>query len=662
LESRDLPSNFTLDPLVQISGPSPFNGTLNQPALYRDAETENFVAVDPASPNHAVVAWFQDLAAGIVTAVTFDGGATWKETVVPGLTLCSGGTYPSAADPWVAFAPNGDVYVSSIENHFFEHNHGNAIHVNKSTDGGETWGAPGTLVEDLSAGFNFDKPSTTADPQDANYAYAVWNRSDQGNRFTRSQTLFTRTTDGGVTWEPGRVIYTPGNDDGTIGDQIVVQPDGTLLDFFTEQLQKGNNISFQLCIMRSTDHGLTWSAPLRAAQMLGNVVSDPETGQPVTTAASPPPLFDVAQDPTSGNLYAVWEDARFSNAQHNGIAFSMSTDGGLTWSVPVPINKTPTDIAGGNQNAFLPSVEVAGDGTVGVTYFDFRNNTTAAGLLTDYWFIHANPGTSLTDPANWGQELRLTDTSFDLEKAPLGPAGLFVGDYEGLAAAGNDFVPTWAMPLTNPDKTTDLASIFSRRINADPPVLAAPSVAAEGFRLSPAPAASPLAVLPGGPGSDADPGPLQGRDVRTADRGRAGAGVIVPHREHATGTLTDVVPGTLYFAGTGTAAHFGRYTITGSNCFDDQGNVLNGTFTTTAADGSTISGIYSGTYTVLSDGTVRFDVQVQWLEGTGRLARVTRDADVVAYLDGVYPGAGFEYFTVGTLTLPVAGRGRPKRC
>jgi hypothetical protein len=92
----------------------------------------------------------------------------------------------------------------------------------------------------------------------------------------------------------------------------------------------------------------------------------------------------------------------------------------------------------------------------------------------------------------------------------------------------------------------------------------------------------------------------------------------VPHKEHRDGTLTDVVSGTLYFAGEGHATHFGHYTIVGSNDFDDLGNVLDGVFTTTAADGSTISESYSGTYTPLPTGQVRFDVHVLWLDGTAR--------------------------------------------
>jgi len=46
--------------------------------------------------------------------------------------------------------------------------------------------------------------------------------------------------------------------------------------------------------------------------------------------------------------------------------------------MPVKANQTPNAAA-----AFTPSVYVAANGTVGVTYYDFRNNTSAAGALTD---------------------------------------------------------------------------------------------------------------------------------------------------------------------------------------------------------------------------------------------------------------------------------------
>ena len=58
-------------------------------------------------------------------------------------------------------------------------------------------GAAVTLIRDQDGPFN-DKESMIADPTDARYAYAIWDRLD-GNL---GPTVFTRTTDSGATWEP----------------------------------------------------------------------------------------------------------------------------------------------------------------------------------------------------------------------------------------------------------------------------------------------------------------------------------------------------------------------------------------------------------------------------------------------------------------------------
>jgi len=182
----------------------------------------------------------------------------------------------------------------------------------------------------------------------------------------------------------------------------------------------------------------------KAAFDLGGFgIRDPDTGDPIRTGDVIP---EPAVDHASGKLYAVWQDSRFSNGGNfsdlallaDGVAFSESTDGGFTWSTPIKINKTPNTIPIGEQQAFTPAIHVAADGTVGVTYYDFRNhvpNTPA--LETDYFIVQCSG--SCTDPASWA-ETRITTTSFNMRNAPVS-RGLFTGDYEGLTAIGNDFVP-----------------------------------------------------------------------------------------------------------------------------------------------------------------------------------------------------------------------------
>jgi hypothetical protein len=132
----------------------------------------------------------------------------------------------------------------------------------------------------------------------------------------------------------------------------------------------------------------------------------------------------------------------------------------------------------------------------------------------------------------------------------------------------------------------------------------------------------------------------------------AAAGPTVPHKESCDGAVSFPSPGVLTFSGRGVATHMGRYNISGGNQITGDGRIINGTFTSIAADGSTISGTYSGTYVNLPNNRVRFDVTVHWLPSTGtrRLAGVSGVASVVALLD--LNSNTYHYDTLGTWTFP----------
>ena len=68
-----------------VSGPSPFAGcTVGGPGTnYVNAEVEPYVAVNPANPTNYIGVWQQDRwsnggAHGLMSAASFDGGATWS--------------------------------------------------------------------------------------------------------------------------------------------------------------------------------------------------------------------------------------------------------------------------------------------------------------------------------------------------------------------------------------------------------------------------------------------------------------------------------------------------------------------------------------------------------------------------------------------------------
>ena len=469
--------------------------------VYPGSEPEPWLAVNPANPDDMVAFFQQDRwsdggAHGLVAAVTHNalslGGATWTTPAPPKFSRCAGGTmanggfYERSSDPWVSFADDGTLYAISVS--FDRSTARNAVLVSRSTDQGDTWSDPITLRFDNSnsgplANLFNDKESITADP-DNEHVYAVWDRitspADNFNNpppsFENSQafhgpTWFARSTDGGDTWETAHEIFAPNaSRTQTIGNQIVVLPDGSLLDGFNFRIFhrgviSGHGSPDNVSVIRSTDKGATWSGRIQVAQMGDQGVRDPEPvaqcrpNQSATTLCTLVrtgdilPDFAVDRSPTStneGNVYAVWQSHdSFTVLGHpvdDSIMLSRSTDGGLHWSTPIKVNKTP----GGNtynQQAFTASVDVADDGTVAVTYYDFRNDLKGSddgGILgTDHWIVHSHDG-GQTFPF----ESRLTSASFDMRKAPYA-RGYFTGDYEGLGHAANVFKAFWDVGVSS---------------------------------------------------------------------------------------------------------------------------------------------------------------------------------------------------------------------
>jgi len=353
------------------------------------------------------------------------------------------------------FAPDGELYHLCLAG---SSSGRSAVLVSKSSDGGLHWNAPIRLWDTTDKHSFADKSSITADPTDARYVYAIWDNCANGNK---GPALLARTTDGGSSWEPARVIYDPSvADSATLGHIINVLPGGALVDVFTEFkfADDGTHKGALLSLIHSPDKGQTWSAPIRVALIPVFPVIDPETGLSVVNSSIRCPNPAVAIDANNGKLYVVWEETAFSGRQYSSIAFTMSADGGFTWSTPIQVNKTPANTPPANRQAFIPAVAVSGDGTIGVTYYDFRFNDANPGLPTDYWLVHCHPSLGTpANPANWSSETRLTAQSFDIEKVAPG-AHYSIGDYQGLATVGNDFLSVWSQP-----HESDFNSIFFRR-------------------------------------------------------------------------------------------------------------------------------------------------------------------------------------------------------
>ncbi|HEX6234550.1 MAG TPA: sialidase family protein [Jiangellaceae bacterium] len=531
---------------AQVTDTSPFDpacglaGQDTGSVVFVDSEVEPWIAVSSANPQVMAGTWQQDRwndggSRGNLVALSVDGGTNWESFVPPNITECTANSgvassfalFDRASDPWLDFAPNGDLHLMHLvfdvalpegKPGALSGRNGMAVQTVRAASLADgviedfEWEAPILLVLD-EGGDLHDKNTLTADPTvgAGTHVYAVWDflevpeggkinpeRGSAGFGFGfKGRALFTRTTDGGKSWEAPRVIYDPGGTNQTIGNQIVVRPDGTLVNVFNEILNfrdddRGMQFDFNVSLKFSPDKGETWlprGRPIRAAKMLPRTLFTPapfvgvyhpdavgaETFARANAVRTADVIPEVAVDPNNGNLYVVWQDARFSSGGNfsdpsqlvDDIAITMSTDGGRTWTTPIKVNQTPDDVPLGNRQAFIPMVRVNDDGVVAVSYYDFRNNdptdrteTQLGAADTDLFVVHCHANCS--DPASWtpNNEVRVTDSSFDTALLPFAN-GFFPGDYVGFGTDGTDFLPFYTESVS----MADPASQFFSRVS-----------------------------------------------------------------------------------------------------------------------------------------------------------------------------------------------------
>jgi len=438
---------------AQVSGASPFSATCDSPPPPGESATLG-TGIQPqiaAIPGGALVAvWQQDRwtglgARGILTARSSDNGATWSTPQALAFSKCAGGAgpgagYDRASDPWVTYAGSGIMYASALAFSAtgFEAFGGlSGVLVSRSNDSGATWGTPVAVKTDTNPGaspfyFN-DRDSITADPSNGN-VYLVWARLTDAGGLSDPAYLSVWTT-ASASWSTPRILYDPGVVSGsgleTLNNVIVILPSGVVLDFFT--LLNFSTSTATLQVVRSTDQGGTWSTPPVTVASISSV----GTANPITggmTIRDSKNMAQIAVDPNGGAIAAVWQQSSGS-ATFDGIALSVSKDGGATWSTPKQVNGVKT------AAAFSPTVRYLPNSVLAITYYDLRDYTTGSSVLsTSAWLSESPDGTT------W-HELRL-QSPFDLNKAPQAASGfgtaLFLGDNQGLALVGTNALPLYA--------------------------------------------------------------------------------------------------------------------------------------------------------------------------------------------------------------------------
>ncbi len=425
-----------------------------QPGSEPDTVVEPDVAVSPINPRVAVAAAHDGRypnggAVGITYAWTHDGGATWHHAPVPGLTTSTGGPEPwvRASDPVVAFAPNGDVYISTL---LIAFTCPSAVAVSRSTNGGRTFAAPVLAHYSADCALSDDKNTLIIDnsptsPHEGRL-YQFWTPflTNPLGQSDGSPQALVYSDDHGQTWsEPVDVSLPHAN---TQNSTPMLLADGTLVDAFIDygdEAQENEDIEF-----RHHEAAANRAARAPGTPVIRTAVSH-DGGDSFTpggvvargVSEGPPGIrccLDAATtDVSVGRMYVAWNSTHLSR-----VKVASSTDG-TTWSRPRLVNR-PSDEAQNGVN-----VDVAAQaGKLAVSYGLTNADTTDGRFAQQYVAVSRDGGTSFSKSTPIGPQ---SDYAYAAQAG-----GIFPGDYIGtaMAASGRLYaVWCWSGQPTAPGAT-----------------------------------------------------------------------------------------------------------------------------------------------------------------------------------------------------------------
>jgi len=413
--------------------------------------TEPSIAVNPTNPLQ-VVAAFQDNAH---IAYSVDGGRHWQLA-----TGIEPPNYRVSGDVSVTFDNEGRAYICYIAfdklgtfNYWGHNSSRNGIYVRRSLDGGATWEA-----QDIAA---TEQPDQTTVPwEDKPYIVADMGRGPHaGNLYigwTRwtlsdSQILFVRSTDHGKTWskpvEIDSVRGLPRDDNGAIeGFAGAVAPDSTLYAVWTD----GNHVVFTT----SHDGGSTFSRTR-------NIIETAPTMFTLQAVSRANGFAQIAIDPRGGakggRLYLTWSDYRNGDVD---VFCSTSADHGETWSPAVRVNDDPSH-NGADQFFQWMAIDPA-DGAAYVVFYDRRSDPKNRQQIVAL--------ARSTDDGRTFQNYAWMDEPFDAQ-------GVFMGDYNGIAALNGRVYGVWTQKPENKSSRDTLIQIGVADFNKEKTAAAPPQPA-----------------------------------------------------------------------------------------------------------------------------------------------------------------------------------------
>jgi len=347
-----------------------------------------------------------------------DAGETWTSSVMQSSLGVWG-------DPVLLYNSTGILYYSHLADN---RNKGNGywidrIVVQRSFDNGLTW--------DDGVGIGFAPPRKQQDKEwlaidltnlpSRNNVYMSWTEFDEyGSSETEDHTriLFSRSTDHGFSWSnPVKISDVEGNcldGDNTVEGAVpTVGPNGEV--YLSWSGPEG--IMFD----KSLDAGVTFGVDIPVTQQPGGWAFDIPginrcNGMPITGC-------DISGSPYNGNIYINWSH-QARNEEDTDIFLIKSTDGGETWGEVKRVNNDST-----TRHQFFTWMTI--DQTSGNIYIVFYDRRNTIGLDTEVYLARS------TDGGETFENYKISDSQFTPNNQ------VFFGDYTNIAAHQGKIYPIW---------------------------------------------------------------------------------------------------------------------------------------------------------------------------------------------------------------------------
>jgi len=258
-------------------------------------------------------------------AYSTDKGNSFSPNIL--MTPVSHGDHQS--DPWLVKDNQDNAYFVWIEYDGL----GEGIGVANTTDGGATWAA--AVQASDTTGFD-DKETACID--DAGNIYIIWDHFYD----TGEELRFTKSTDGGATFQPTITFGTP------YIPYLTCTPNGTL--YCTTVLGPAPDYwpPDTIWIAKSTNYGASWTSPTRVNPISTEYVA----------------IITVTATDSQGNVYVAFAAGSYFDYE---IYVTKSTPGGTNWTTPVQINDDET----GMQR--MVEMTIDQNDNIHVAWLDARN-------------------------------------------------------------------------------------------------------------------------------------------------------------------------------------------------------------------------------------------------------------------------------------------------